>query len=371
MSDIQHANSFDFVRLAGSLLVLYSHGYAVAGAPEPTIGAFCSLGSLGVFIFFAISGYLVTMSWLSDANIVRFAMRRSLRIFPALTVVILISTFALGPVVTTLPAYVYFQHPATYQYLANIGLYVHYYLPGCYEHVPMANAVNGSLWSLPPEVLMYLVLGALGCASLVRRRLFMASFGGALGLAALYLLRSTPTPIPLFHWVVEPHPAPILFLGMELHQVFLVAPYFWAGCLFGLYRERIKLTMNTTIIVFMVMALLPAGNLLWLWSWFAIPYIVLAFCTQNDRLFSIPAWIGDLSYGIYIYAFPIQQTIYFYWHTKLSLLEMMAITAALTLLCAFISWHIIEKPALRLKPRRRKAATGSAPEGSHRFSVST
>lgn len=226
MKNIKHANSFDFMRLAGSLLVLYSHGFAVAGLPEPVIGAFCSFGSLGVFIFFAISGYLVSTSWLSDSNLLRFAVRRSLRIIPGLAVVILLSTFVLGPIVTTLPIATYLGHPTTYRYLENIALYVNYTLPGCFEHVPLANAVNGSLWSLPPEVLVYVFLGALGLASLVEKRVFMALFSAVVGIAALYLLRSTPLTIPLVHWVIQPNPAPILFLGMDLHQVMLVAPYF-------------------------------------------------------------------------------------------------------------------------------------------------
>jgi peptidoglycan/LPS O-acetylase OafA/YrhL len=353
MSNIKQANSFDFVRFSAALLVLYSHAFAIGGAPEPVIAGFCSLGSLGLLIFFSISGYLVSMSWLSDGSVVRFATRRSLRIFPALTAVILLSTFVLGPIVTTMPMQAYFHHRATYQYLANIGLYVSYYLPGCFEHAPIPNAVNGSLWSLPVEVLMYIILGGLGWASLLKRRVFMAVFCGGVGCAALYFLRSTPLTLPFLDLIISPHPDPILFLGMELHQVMLVAPYFWAGCLIYLYRDLVKLTMSATIIVFMIMLLLPPGDLRTVCSWFAIPYITLAFCTQNDRLFRIPTSVGDLSYGIYIYAFPIQQTIYFYWHTKYSILQMTAITAGLVLICAFISWHLIENPSLRLKPSRR------------------
>lgn len=356
MNNIKHANSFDFMRLAGSLMVLYSHGFAVAGLPEPVIGAFSSFGSLGVFIFFAISGYLVSTSWLSDSNLLRFALRRSLRIIPGLAVVILLSAFVLGPIVTTIPIATYLGHPTTYRYLENVALYINYTLPGCFERVPLANTVNGSLWSLPPEVLMYVFLGALGVSTLVKRRAFMALFSAVVGTAALYLLRTTPLTVPLVHWVIQPHSAPILFLGMDLHQVMLVAPYFWAGCLFRLFRDRIKLTMNTAIAAFMIMAVLQPGNVLWLWSWFAIPYIVLAFCTQNDPTFSLPSWLGDLSYGIYIYAFPLQQTVYYYGHTTFSFWQMQALGAALTLFCSYLSWHIVESSALRLKPARRGIA---------------
>ena len=344
------------MRLAASLLVLYSHGYALAGLPEPVIAGFSSLGSLGVYIFFAISGYLLATSWLSDPNVVRFALRRALRIFPALAMAIVLSVFILGPVVTTLPLPVYFRQFATYQYLANIALYVQYYLPGCFEHSPIPNAVNGSLWSLAPEVLMYVVLCVLGCAALLTRRLFVLAFSGAIGLADLYLRLQSPITVPLLHFVIPPHPDPVLFWGMNLHHVMYVAPFFWAGTLLFLYRDRVKLRLNTAILAFMIMALLPPGTVKNIFAWFAIPYIVLAFATQNDRRFAIPSWFGDLSYGIYIYAFPIQQTVYFFWHTQLSFWQMMAVNAGLTLICAFLSWHIVETPALRLKPKKRKGS---------------
>jgi peptidoglycan/LPS O-acetylase OafA/YrhL len=166
----------------------------------------------------------------------------------------------------------------------------------------------------------------------------------------LYFLSAAPVIVPLFRWVIQPHPQPILFLGMEVHQILIVAPYFWVGCLFRLFRDRIRLTLNGAIAAFMLMALIPPGNLLWIWSFFAIPYIVLAFCTQDDPMFRLSRWLGDLSYGIYIYAFPLQQLVYYYAHPKLSFWPIQVISALLTVACSYLSWHIVESPALRLKP---------------------
>src|SRR5579871_1464824 len=90
-------NNFDHVRLFGALLVIYGHAYPLTGTVIPGFAA-NGVATIGVKIFFSISGYLVAQSWLRDPNIVRFFTRRALRIFPALIAVVLLSTFVLGPI---------------------------------------------------------------------------------------------------------------------------------------------------------------------------------------------------------------------------------------------------------------------------------
>ena len=149
-------NNFDLLRLFGAALVVYGHSYPLTGAAAPGFAA-NPVGTIGVKIFFVVSGYLVAQSWVRDSHLVRFAVRRGLRIFPALTVVVLVSVFFLGPVFTSLPLDEYFPHPLTSAYLRNIVLYISYALPGVFEHNTYPAAVNGSLWSLPAEFAMYLL----------------------------------------------------------------------------------------------------------------------------------------------------------------------------------------------------------------------
>jgi len=155
-------NNLDAVRLAAAWLVLYGHAFIFLGLPEPLFLSWLPLGPLGVLIFFTISGYLVSQSWARDPSLPRFLARRALRIFPALAVCTLLSVLVLGPLLTTLPLADYFASPHTVGYLRNIALYIGYYLPGVFEHNRVANAVNGSLWSLPVEFAMYLVIAAVG-----------------------------------------------------------------------------------------------------------------------------------------------------------------------------------------------------------------
>jgi fucose 4-O-acetylase-like acetyltransferase len=155
-------NNLDALRLFAAMLVLVGHSYIFMGVTDPIFLAAVPLGPLGVSIFFVISGYLVSESWDRDPDAVRFLARRALRIVPGLAVCIFLTAFLLGPALTTLPLSAYFKHPTVWDYLYNIGLYISYSLPGVFEKNRIAHSVNGSLWSLPVEFLLYLVVALVG-----------------------------------------------------------------------------------------------------------------------------------------------------------------------------------------------------------------
>jgi peptidoglycan/LPS O-acetylase OafA/YrhL len=118
------------LRLIAALLVLYGHSFAFYGNPPESFLNLASYGGLGIDIFFIISGYLIVKSWDSTPSARKFIIKRSLRIFPALIVVVLISMFIFGPIFTTLPINGYFSHPQFWSYLKNIILSPVFYLPG-------------------------------------------------------------------------------------------------------------------------------------------------------------------------------------------------------------------------------------------------
>ena len=155
-------NHLDLLRLIAASLVFYSHSFALLGRPSPRFLAWIDLGALGVYIFFIVSGYLIAASWEQDPSLPRFFARRALRIFPGLWVCVLLTLFLLGPLLTTRGLPAYFTDWRTWRYLGNLGLYTSYYLPGVFETVRYPNAVNGSIWTLPIEFLMYLVVAGAG-----------------------------------------------------------------------------------------------------------------------------------------------------------------------------------------------------------------
>jgi len=149
-------NAFDFLRVAAALAVLLSHSFPIVGLQEPTPVAGLTMGKLAVAVFFAISGYLVCQSWQTDPHVGRFAARRALRIFPGLLVMLLLTVLVLGPALTEVRLSEYFGAGATRKSLLYGALGLGSFpLPGLFEHNPMPGGVNGSLWTIKYELLMY------------------------------------------------------------------------------------------------------------------------------------------------------------------------------------------------------------------------
>lgn len=342
------ANNFDFLRAIAALSVLYGHMFVLMGEPVPMLLG-TSLHGLGIDIFFCISGYLVTLSWQADPAPARFIRRRALRILPGLAGVLAFSVFVLGPLVTTLPLTAYFGAPATWRYLGNIVLFprISHNLPGVFADTPFPNAVNGSLWSLPVEVLMYVMSVTIGLT--------------ALGLLRLKLPRRLAGPL-LWHlaagaglWAflmaVEASGRPGFFVGStDLTNIAGLGLYYISGAVLALSPRRLALRTDIGLLVVAVLVVMPASAVPFAPRAFLFAYAVLAFC--NGASFAGFARPGDFSYGLYLYAFPVQQVVASNFHGLIGVHLAALLSAAGALALAVLSWHFIEAPALRLKPRR-------------------
>lgn len=329
------SNNLNTLRLIGACLVLYGHSFIFLGLREPLFLSWLPLGSLGVNIFFTISGYLIAASWENDPHLLRFLARRSLRIFPALVVCIALSALVLGPMLTTLSLSDYFKHEYTWGYFRNITLYISYTLPGVFETNRVQHAVNGSLWSLPIEFLLYFVVALLGIAK--GSRWVFAS-------AAITSLIAT------YFWAR--HSDMTVIYASDLRQVFLCGTYFWVGAVFYKFDLKRFLSISTFALACIAMICLEAyPALLSVAAWLLLPVVVLAFGLSSNSVLTWITQARDYSYGIYIYAFPVQQTIVHY-YPNIQIEFYLPICFFLILVCASFSWHFIESPALKLKPRK-------------------
>jgi len=321
-------NNFDFLRMAAAFLVLVSHQFALNGLPEPSVFRM-SLGTFAVLVFFSVSGFLVSQSWRQDPHALRFLAKRFLRIWPGLAVVTLLAALVLGPLVSTLEAQTYFAHPDLRDFLRNLKLTtIRYVLPGVFDDNPHPRAVNGSLWTIPLEVRCYAALLLAGVAGLMARRWTVA-----LGTAAFAVYFFGPAFDPK---------------NYQLH----FAVYFFAGVCLDLYRRLwegqpawLVAAAGAASLAFHLLGLDHIALAI------LIPSLSVAAGTCATPVIRRFGRYGDLSYGVYIYAFPIQQTVVWMAGKDLPFTAGLAIAAAATLVCAFLSWHLVEQPALRLKSR--------------------
>lgn len=324
-------NNFDFIRIVAASMVLLSHHFALTGQAEPSFFGLYSLGGLAVAIFFAISGYLVAISWARDPNLLRFGWRRFLRIWPALTCVVILAAFVLGPLVTTLPTATYLQHGATWNYLRALLMQIHYVLPGVFEHNPYAAAVNGSLWTIPFEVRCYIVLGLAGLVGLLRYRpVFLLCITAYM---VWFLTTSNADTTGTMHY------------GRELSAFFLLGAAL--AVLEPSWRRHPALW---------ALVLGSLATAFWVSGWrhtamlIALPFFIINTGTCSTPFVRRAGRFGDPSYGIYLFAFPIQQAVIFYCWPEVGFGGTLALAAGITVLAAYASWHCIEKQALKLKP---------------------
>src|SRR5271163_779741 len=186
-------NNFDALRLIAAASVVFSYSFLIAEGTQKhewlirLTGNQSIFGLTGVFVFFAISGFLVTQSFEETGDPLRFLAKRALRIFPGLFVASALSAFVLAPFVTTLEPAAFFARPEPYKYVIGNTLLdttVHE-LPGVmFVNNPVGLEINGSMWTLRVEFIMYLMVLGLGVTRLLI--LPMALLLLALGVACLH-----------------------------------------------------------------------------------------------------------------------------------------------------------------------------------------
>ncbi|WP_019340684.1 acyltransferase family protein [Stutzerimonas stutzeri] len=344
-------NNFDFLRFLAASAVVLGHCYWLSGlgAQEPVrlFTGSMDTADIAVNLFFVMSGFLIAASWIHSHSSLDFAGKRALRIFPALVVSTLFTAFIIGPLATELSLSEYLLNSQTVRYLSNAALFTQFRLPGVFTENPFPGTVNGSVWTLPYEALMYAMLLMLGLLKLFGRIAVVA--------------------VPIMLMLIHFHLAPNLGLESDiLRKVTRLGMFFFLGSALYLYRKT--LPWNWKIALVLLSLSLLSARTEW---WFFVHVLTLPYLTIYLAHLKIPRLsgfgrYGDFSYGIYIFSFPVQQLLMHWLDPKLSLPAFMAISLAASIGIAALSWHLIEAPALRLKrflPGRRQGinSTGVNP----------
>jgi peptidoglycan/LPS O-acetylase OafA/YrhL len=335
---VGRSNNFNLLRLFAASLVILSHCSALAWGQNPELiwnymGHLETGGSIGVLIFFAISGFLVVQSFVSRGKLKYFLAARALRIYPGLVAAVIFSVI-IGAFATEWPLRDFLRDHQTRRFLIHNSMAypIEFSLPGVFEHNPLKGGVNGSLWTLPLEIQMYLVVAAFGLMSLFRtREIYNAVFAAFLILVCSVKGEALP--------LIAAHPeAPRLAIA------------FLCGAFLFMNRDRVRISIPWALFfaVFIVWGHTRIPNIRMIYIP-AIVYIVFVLGYHPKLFFAPYTRLGDYSYGLYIYAFPTQQIISYY-HPGIHQFQLFALAFPCILVTAVLSWHFIEKPALRRKP---------------------
>ncbi len=339
-------NNFNVLRFVAASLVVLSHAFELPTGFRSHDVAFALTGQpfswYAVNLFFVVSGYLIVASWERRSSVLAFLVARFMRLVPGLFVMLTITVVVLGAAFSTLSFGQFITDSQTWRYAAGCLsiIFVRYELPGVFSNNPVS-AVNGSLWTLRYEVLCYLSVAAIGLLPGLqhidrRRRALILSAAVVAASFALIIFDA----FDLRHAGGKP---------AMLYELARLAMCFMLG---GLYRQiETRLPLRFDIVVgLLVLMMAVAGTMLFS----PVANVAVAYTTFWIAFIPKGRWISwtrsapDYSYGVYIYAFPIQQALIAAWPGITPLLNFV-LAFAITLAAAAASWHFVEKPALSLK----------------------
>jgi peptidoglycan/LPS O-acetylase OafA/YrhL len=367
-------NSFGFLRLMFAFAVLVSHSFPLGyGRDDPGAGITngqTALGEIGILGFFVISGFLITRSG-RRFPLGRYLWHRGLRILPGLWVCLIVTAFAIAPVVGLLERGTlagFFTRPdGPLEYvLKNWFIAIRQYgvsgllLDTPYGRRTGGSVFDGSLWSLLYEVLCYLMIATLATVGILRRAKWAVAAAAAAGAIIMVwdMVRAPHVPGP------QGMHGPVFGIhGLDSYSLIYLTYVFLLGAVFELYRERIVVNDGLAIVAGVVLVgTLRFGGFAVL-GYPAFAYLVLWLAIRLPSWFRRVGRGHDYSYGFYIYAFPVQQVLALVGVTRLGMLPYILICAVGTFALAVPSWHLVEKPAMSLKnwsPRlERKRGRGS------------
>ncbi len=336
----REVNNFDVLRIVFAWFVVISHSYFLNGdsISDPLGWAtdnYLIFSYIGVKGFFVISGYLIFQSLTRSHSLMEYLTKRVLRIFPGLVVAVfltLVATYFVYPK-KDIP---YFLNPEIYSYfLDNIMLFIsHFDIPGVFENM-RSTALNGSLWTIKFEFLCYLMLILIFPFKKKRRTTALLTTLLLISLVALQFFYSD--------WLRSIHRPIQMDLMVELASYFLMGSVL--ACFDWETNAYKKLMLYISIALILVAVFFRLDRLILIAP---LGFVIIWF---GKRKSSTAAWIhktiGDPSYGMYLYAFPIQQFMIYFLEPNTMVL--LISSTVLSVLLGIISWHLVEKKALVLK----------------------
>ena len=340
------SNNFNALRFLLAVCVVFTHSYILIPRSVEIVTRLTrqqeNAGGIAVDAFFIISGYLIAQSWLNSKSSGDYFRKRILRIYPGYIVCALLCLFLIGPL--AVGSGIRYFHTALWQkslfslpFLSPLDVH-----PFALAPVP---SVNSSLWTIAIEFACYILIALMGWIGAYRdRRSVLGVFVAVFTFATLQRL---------LHWHTT-FALPLL-IGSDFDAWPRLFTFFLAGMTFYFYRDCIRYTTLGAVVSALVLVVSCFVRVL--------PQTLPVFGTY--LLFYIALHPGirlqnfgkktDLSYGIYLYGWPVQQLLLKYLPGVFRPLTLFAAALPLACACAYLSWNLVEKPFLKRKPRPAKA----------------
>lgn len=331
---LEHRNNVNVIRLIAAYGVLIAHTLPIKyGSSElPILGLFRSgyLGHYSVLAFFFLSGYLIVQSFQHAKSVTQFFEARALRIYPEHIASAVFCLLIIGPWVTTLPLQEYFMNPQILKFLKAVLLVGSDNLPGVFPEGHFGGAVNGSMWSLIHEIKLYIIIGIAGFLYILR-----PSSIRAVTLLVLFIL----IPIRYGQWSLDN-------LDEVRRDMCMLYAAFIVGGLFLHFRPRIPFFWPILIVFWGLFAASHSAYFFLAGFCYSLYYVAFNPALYLHRF----NFKNDFSYGVYLFAWPIQQTI-IHFYPQIETWAYFVIASSLTTVMASFSWFFVGKPALTLKKR--------------------
>lgn len=343
VSKMQRSN-ITVLRLVAAFMVIGGHMGYIMGTNRPMILE-DEIQTVGVKIFFLIGGYLITTSWKSEPNIFIYTVKRVSRIIPPLAVYVFLVTFVFGAFLSELSLLEYYTHPVTWRYLANIRFQTEYFLPGVFTNNPYPNAVNGSLWTLPVEVAMYVIVPIV-CIILGGLRSERKAFCGAVSMVIVLCA------FQIGHLLYFPEWRAVVY-GTDIAQAFELIPFYFIGMLYTYPKMQKYLNLYVATLLLLLCSCIRFSLIESMIIMYVIfPYIVFSLLFAKSPSFLKRFQKFEISYGMYLYGFFIQQVVV----SKILIPEngtwtfstCFVISCLITIIFAILSSELVEKPIARV-----------------------
>lgn len=357
-------NGLTALRMTLACVILVAHGYPLGGRGHNLIEARfvggIALADIALASFFIISGFFVTRSALTSST-PRFLFRRVLRIFPGYWACLVFCAFVVAPLAWrieqgTLEGFFSQPEPAMTFVTANalLGLeqagVAGVFLNTPYGVLNARSILNGSLWTLPIEFAFYLVVALLSVAGILRRARVLVPIA-ALGALVWFAALGTTTPPSAHDWYHMP------VVGGWYNPVYIARFLFpfMVGATLAVYAPSVALrhwagwTATVALVLTLFVPTLKAVGGFWIAGQLALAYVVLWIAGSAPHWYRALGWKADYSYGIYIYAFPVQQLLADVGLHLVGHWVFVVVTLAVVIALAMVSWHMIERPMMNLK----------------------